>query len=181
MAKLLTDVLTLARAEAGKLECNLEPIEMQSFCLNLLEDIQLSQDKPHPIRLIKDGPCTHANVDEHLIYSILSNLLSNAIKYSPKQKEIIFRLSCYPEKLIFQIQDQGIGIPWENQTNLYQPFYRGQNVAHIVGTGLGLAVVKKCLELHHGHIRVNSHEGIGTTFTINIPLTKFPNSTHHKM
>ncbi|MBV8884133.1 MAG: sensor histidine kinase [Chroococcidiopsidaceae cyanobacterium CP_BM_RX_35] len=109
----------------------------------------------HPIKFVSLGQCTHAILDEKLLYSILSNLLSNAIKYSSLQGEISFILSCEPEAITFQIKDAGIGIPLEDQQALYEPFYRGQNVGDVVGTGLGLSVVKKCLELYGTLWRTN--------------------------
>ncbi len=170
MTQMLTDILTLTRAEAGKLECNPELVDLESFCLNLAEDIQLGNETPHPIKFVSSGQCTHAYLDEKLLYSILSNLLLNAIKYSPQGGDIYFILSCKPEAVSFQIKDQGIGISWEEQQALYEPFHRGKNVGDIVGTGLGLAVVKKCLDLHQGQIYVESQVGTGTTFTVKIPL-----------
>jgi len=70
---------------------------------------------------------------------------------------------------IFQIQDQGIGICKEEEEQLYQAFQRGENVGDVTGTGLGLAVVKKCVELHGGSIKLESKLGVGTTFTVRIP------------
>lgn len=169
MTKLLTDILTLTRAETGKMECNPKIIELESFCLNLVEDIQFCSETQHSIKFISQAQCTHANLDEKLLYSILSNLLSNALKYSPHGGNIDFILSCSPEAAIFQIKDEGIGIPLEDRQALYEPFYRSKNVEHIVGTGLGLAVVKKCLDIHRGQISVESIPGIGTTFTVTIP------------
>lgn len=169
MTQLLTDILTLTRAEAGKLECNPELVDLESFCLNLVEDIQLCSEKQHQIKLVSQGRCSHAYLDEKLLYSIMSNLLLNAIKYSPQGGNIKFALSCSPEAVIFQVKDEGIGIPLEDQQALYEPFHRGKNVGDIVGTGLGLAVVKKCLYLHRGEISVESQVGVGTTFTVKIP------------
>lgn len=169
MTKLLTDVLTLARAEAGKLEYDPQWVEMQSFCLNLLEDIQLSQNKPATICFEQHGSCTHAKVDEQLLYSILSNLLSNAIKYSPQSGKIVFRLICNSNAVVFEVHDQGLGISSDEQADLDQPFYRGKNVRGITGTGLGLAVVKKCLELHHGLLTIESRLGSGSMFRVTIP------------
>ncbi|MBR8837804.1 MAG: CHASE3 domain-containing protein [Stigonema ocellatum SAG 48.90 = DSM 106950] len=170
MTKLLTDILTIERAEAGKLECNPELIDLEAFCLNLVEDIHLGSEKRHEIKFISYGGCTHGELDEKLLYSILSNLLSNAIKYSPQGGNINFILSCEAQSVSFQIKDEGIGIPQEFLQELYEPFHRGYNVRDIVGIGLGLAVVKKCLDIHRGEISVESQEGIGTTFTVKIPL-----------
>ncbi|MCU0533357.1 MAG: ATP-binding protein [Hydrococcus sp. Prado102] len=169
MAKLLADLLTLTRAEAGKLECKPYLLELQSFCLNLVEDMQVFDETSHAIEVISQGSFTHAYLDEKLLYSILSNLLANAIKYSPKGGKIRFVLRSEPGAVVFQIQDEGIGIPPEDLQALYEPFHRSKNVKNIAGTGLGLAVVQKCLELHQGEIFVESKEGVGTTFTVRIP------------
>ncbi|MBO3460937.1 ATP-binding protein [Aetokthonos hydrillicola Thurmond2011] len=170
MTKLLSDILTIERAEAGKLECNRELVDLEAFCLNLVEDIHLGSNNRHEIKFLSDDGCTRAELDEKLLYSILSNLLSNAIKYSPNGGNIYFVLSCEAEVVSFQIKDEGIGIPEEFQQQLYEPFHRSYNVRDIVGVGLGLAVVKKCLDIHQGEISVESQEGIGTTFTVRIPL-----------
>jgi signal transduction histidine kinase len=169
MTRLLNDVLMLARADAGKLEFRPEVVEVQTFCLNLIEDCQVFSRTPRSIQFLQHGSCTHAMVDEKLLYSILSNLLSNAMKYSDPDSTIVFVLKAEPEVLIFEIQDSGIGILPEDQARLYDLFTRGRNAREIRGTGLGLAVVKTCVDLHHGHIEVHSQVGVGTTFTVSIP------------
>jgi signal transduction histidine kinase len=168
MTQLLSDILTLARADAGKLEYRPEWIEIQTFCLNLVEDFQLYGDR-RSIRFTQQGDCIHAYVDEKLLYSILSNLLSNAIKFSPADSTVHLALVCEPDAISFQVSDQGIGIPEAEQPHLYELFVRGANVREISGTGLGLAVVKRCLDLHNGEILVKSEPGVGTTFTVRIP------------
>ncbi len=169
MTQLLSDILTLARADAGKLECNPTLVEIQSFCLNLLDDMQPLSKSQHVMQFKMQGECTYAHVDEKLLYSIFSNLISNAIKYSPNGGTVAFTLTCEPTLLTFQVNDEGIGIPTETQKNLYEPFRRGRNVGGILGTGLGLAVVKKCLDLHQGEISVESEVDLGTIFTVKIP------------
>jgi len=169
MTQLLSDILTLARAEAGKLEFNPRPLEIQTFCLNLIEDFQPLNNSNHSVQFIIQGECKYANVDERLLYSILSNLVSNAIKYSPNGGTIDFIIRCESSLLTFIIKDQGIGIPPKTQEILYEPFHRGRNVGGILGTGLGLAVVRKCLDLHSGTIFVKSEVDVGTTFTVTIP------------
>lgn len=169
MTRLLSDILTLARADAGKLEYKPEWIEIQTFCLNLVEDFQLYGESRRSLKFAQEGTCTHAYLDEKLLYSILSNLLSNAIKFSPTDSTVHFTLICAPNAIIFKVQDEGIGIPTEDQPRLYELFVRGRNVNGIVGTGLGLAVVKRCLDLHQGEIFVESQAGNGTTFTVRIP------------
>jgi PAS domain S-box-containing protein len=109
-------------------------------------------------------------MDEKLLRHILSNLLSNAIKYSPSDSTIQFRLICSTGNAIFQIQDQGIGIPPEDQERLFESFHRATNVGTIQGTGLGLTIVKQCVDLHQGKITVSSIINKGTTFTVTLPL-----------
>jgi signal transduction histidine kinase len=174
MNQLLTDILTLTRAEAGELEFKPTPLDIEAFCLNLVEDIQASKAMPHSLQFISRGHCSRVNLDEKLMYSILSNLLLNAMKYSSLESNIYLILTCKAEETIFQIKDEGIGIPVEEQQKIFAPFYRGQNVENIAGTGLGLAVVKKCLELHQGKITVESEIGMGTVFTVSIPVISEP-------
>jgi signal transduction histidine kinase len=169
MNQLLTDILTLTRAEAGELEFKPTPLDIEAFCLNLVEDIQASKAMPHSLKFISQGHCARVNLDEKLMYSILSNLLANAIKYSSQESTISLILTCNSGETIFHVKDEGIGIPLEEQQKIFAPFYRGQNVGNVVGTGLGLAVVKRCLELHHGKITVESDVGMGTVFTVTIP------------
>jgi signal transduction histidine kinase len=172
MTQLLGDMLTLARADAGRLEFNPGWVEMQTFCLNLIEDSQLFSELSRSIKFIKQGDRTHAWVDEKLLYSILSNLLSNAIKYSPPDSTVYFTFRGEVESITFEIRDEGIGISVEDQQKLYDPFSRGSNAREILGIGLGLAIVKKCLDLHQGQIFVKSQIGSGSTFTVQIPQTR---------
>ena len=169
MVQLLTDILTLTRAEAGKLEFKPESVDLEAFCLNLIEDLECSSLATHSFQLISQCDYSHAQLDEKLLYSILSNLLSNAVKFSPQGGTIQLILSCDRDTIIFQVCDQGMGISSTDQDSLFEPFYRGQKANAIAGTGLGLAVVKKCVDLQNGKILVDSQEGVGTTFTVKIP------------
>lgn len=166
MQQLFIDVLTLTRADAGKLECNPETIDLEAFCLNLVEDFEISTN--HVIHFQTQGKCTHADLDERLLYSILSNLLANAIKYSEPGSSVLLLLDGTSDRIRFQVKDQGIGIPLEDQPRICEPFYRGQNLNYAAGTGLGLSVVKKCVELQQGVMTIESEKGQGTTVTIEL-------------
>jgi signal transduction histidine kinase len=169
MNHLLTDILTITRAESGKLDYKPQLMNVETFCLNLVEDLQLFGTNPHPIEFRSQGNCFRVNLDEKLLYSILSNLLLNAIKYSKVNCKISLILTAETEFTIFQVIDEGIGIPLAEQPKIYEPFYRGENVENVAGSGLGLAVVKKCVERHQGEIYVDSEVGVGTKFTVKIP------------
>lgn len=166
MKQLFTDVLTLTRAESGKLECNPEEIDLESFCLNLVEDFEISTTGSHFIEFQAEQQFTHANLDERLLYLTLSNLLSNAIKYSSPSSKVLLRLDSTIDRIRFQVQDEGIGIPAEDQTKLFEPFYRGQNSGYAAGTGLGLSVVKKCVDLQGGLLSIQSEKERGTIVTV---------------
>ncbi len=170
MTRLLTDILTLTRAEAGKLDCHPEVLDLEAFCLNLVEEKQLSAIHSS-IHFFSSGQTHLVRLDANLLSSILNNLLENAMKYSPLDQSILLSSTLEAEAVVFKVQDYGIGISLEEQQKIYELFYRGENVGAIVGTGLGLAVVKKCVELHQGKISVASEVGQGTTFTVQIPLT----------
>jgi signal transduction histidine kinase len=109
-------------------------------------------------------------MDKKLLRQLLSNLLLNAMKYSPYGGIIQFELACQGDKAVFQIQDRGIGIPQEDQPRVFEFFHRAKNVGAITGTGLGLAIVKQCVDLHGGNIAVDSEVGVGTRFTVTLPL-----------
>ncbi|MDJ0706864.1 MAG: HAMP domain-containing sensor histidine kinase [Leptolyngbyaceae cyanobacterium MO_188.B28] len=182
MTQLLADILLLTRAEAGKLEFNPQMIELQVFCGRLVEEVKFNTQAQHRILLLQQGECEYAYLDEKLLRAMLMSLITNAIKYSPPESEIQFTILGENGHTQFQISDQGIGIPPTDQHHLFESFHRGQNVEMISGTGLGLAVVKKCLSLHGGDIQVESQVGVGTTFTVDIPWAEQsivrPNTSH---
>jgi PAS domain S-box-containing protein len=183
MTQMLDDVLLVGKAEAGKLEFQPSPMNAIQFCRCLVEELQLSAGRQHTLVFTAQSPggdcqseadcspCTSALLDEKLLQHILSNLLSNAIKYSPIGSTIQFVLTCLDSHVIFQIQDRGMGIPEEDQPRLFEAFHRAKNATKLPGTGLGLAIVKNAVDLHGGEITVNSQVGVGTTFTVTLPLT----------
>ena len=170
MTKLLDDVLLYSKAESGKLEFNPKPLVLKNFCSDLVEEIQLGIGENHKLNFVYLGPCNNACMDEKLLLHILTNLLTNAIKYSPQDTTVLFGCSCENQEVIFEIKDEGIGIPPEDQKRLFESFHRAKNVGAIPGTGLGLAIVQKSVELHGGRITCTSEVGVGTTFRVTLPL-----------
>ena len=169
MTGLLNDVLLIGKAEAGKLEFKPTPLDLISFCRELTEEMELAAEN-HTIIFCSGGDCTNACMDEKLLRHILSNLLSNAIKYSPSGGTVKLELIGEQKTVMFHIQDRGIGIPQADLIQLFDSFHRASNVGTISGTGLGLAIVKKAVDLHNGQIFVKSEVGVGTTFTVKLPL-----------
>jgi len=178
---LLDEVLLIGQAEAGKLKFEPQPMDLVPWCRDLVEGMQVVADNRHQnashqhlITFTSSGECTDAQVDEKLLGHILTNLLSNAIKYSSEGGTVQFDLVCTAREAIFCITDSGIGIPGEYLPQLFESFQRASNVGTIQGTGLGLAIVKKAVDLHRGTIAVESEVGIGTTFTVRLPLKSSP-------
>ena len=175
LTSLVDDVLIIGRVGVGKLQYAPEPLDLEKFCRNLIAEIKFSRETSNEINFvvkIDDSPKPpNIEMDSNLLHHILSNILANAIKYSPENNPVNFTLSYQNNWAIFQIEDTGIGIPSEDQTQLFNSFYRATNVGQIPGTGLGLAIIKQCVDLHGGEIAVTSQEGKGTTFTVTLPLT----------
>jgi PAS domain S-box-containing protein len=172
LTQLLNDVLTLSKAEAGKVEFKPSPIELVPFCRELVEELQPSGVPTHEISFTHEGnDATVTVLDKRLLWHILGNLLSNAIKYSPEGSTVEFSLTQRRDRVVFKIKDYGIGIPAEDQPRLFESFHRAENVGTIQGTGLGLAIVKQCVDLHGGEMTVESVVGKGTTFVVSLPLS----------
>jgi len=174
LLRLLNEVLLIGSIEAHKVQYQPIETDLEKFCHDLIESLHLNSGSQPPIYTNCTGDCTQVKVDQTLLQQILSNLLSNAIKYSPSHKPIQFRLHCQNDLITIQVQDQGIGIPAEGLLHIFDAFYRCHNVDRIKGTGLGLAVVKKCVEVHQGQIQVDSQEGVGTTFTVTLSTSDSP-------
>ena len=172
MVQLLDDILTINRADTGKLEFNPKPLNLEQFCRQFVEEMQLSAGNQHTLAFTCEGESMSACLDEKLLRSILSNLLSNAIKYSPQGGQVCVSVQFSSDKAQIQISDRGIGIPGEDRQQLFEPFHRGKNVRRIPGTGLGLVVVKKCVDSHGGMINISSEVNQGTTVTVILPLTQ---------
>ena len=185
MTELLNDVLLLGKADAGKLKLNPTKINLFQFCQELVEEIQLTT-KTHKIMfqvdsyLESDGSCRQqiettdnesntVYMDEKMLRHILNNLLSNAIKYSPDSDRVNFDLIYQSRQAIFRVQDFGIGVPTSEQDKLFDSFHRANNVGSIPGTGLGLPIVKRSVDLHGGTVAINSEVGVGTTVTVSLP------------
>lgn len=173
LTRLVNDVLMFSKAEAGKLEFNPVSLDLVEFCRELVDELQMTAGVKHNINFLCLGTQQKACLDERLLRQILTNLLSNALKYSPEGSKVQFELVFGEDILTFRIQDEGIGIPLKDQPHLFDVFYRSSNVGTISGTGLGLAIVKRCVDIHNGQITVESEQGVGTMFTVILPLNKF--------
>ncbi|MEH2279945.1 MAG: scytonemin biosynthesis sensor histidine kinase [Nostoc sp.] len=171
LSLMLDDILFFSKAESAKLNFEPKPLELVQFCQDLVAQMQMRISQ-NPINFISQDNSLTGYIDKKLLEPILNNLLDNAMKYSNSNLAITLELSCQNEKLIFQVKDMGIGISVVDQQRIFEPFYRGSNIEHIPGTGLGLSILKTLVDLHHGQVSVESEVGVGTTFTVMLPLIK---------
>jgi signal transduction histidine kinase len=169
MTLMLDKVLHISKAEAGMLDFEPQPIDLKALCEGVVQDVrrQWPASTCHVVTDLRLGE-REGLYDEKLLRHVFENLLSNAIKYSPAGGEVRFEARRENGRMLFAVSDQGIGIPPEEQADLFESFHRASNVGDIPGTGLGLAIVKNSVERHGGEIEVASRPGQGTCFTVRI-------------
>lgn len=170
LRSMLTDVLTIARMETQHVEFNPQPCCVKTLCEQWRQEAAASQPHQCSIDWTFAGEDRTVSLDTNLLRSILLNLLINALKYAGPQGQATFHALLSANSILFTITDNGIGIPEAEQANIFDAFYRGTNVGKIEGSGLGLAIVKKSVDLHGGKISCQSSIGVGTTFTVELPL-----------
>jgi PAS domain S-box-containing protein len=170
MVQLLEDALSIGLRDAGTSTLQPTQVDLVAFCQHLIQDLQSSLGWEHRLELDWHAQESWVCLDSKLLRQILNNLLGNAIKYSAPGSTVTLRVNHRDDRLQFQVQDQGIGIPQEEQQHLFNDFYRAGNVGAVTGTGLGLAIVKNSVERYGGAITVASNLGVGTTFTVTLPL-----------
>jgi signal transduction histidine kinase len=170
MAGMMEEVLVLSRLDAGKLNFQPAPLDLNSFCRRVVDEVLSATNRRCLIELSMVSIPTEAQADERLLGHILTNLLSNAVKYSEAGSSVHFFVQRIGPDVVGVIRDKGIGIPEQDQPQLFKAFHRGRNVGSFPGTGLGLLLVKRCAELHGGKVQVHSKVGEGTTVTVRFPV-----------
>lgn len=180
LRQILNDFLSLEKLEEGVIRNNPSRLDLKDLAEDVVQDIKESCKSGQTITVDIDGQPRPANLDELLLRNVLNNLLSNAVKYSPENTLVHFTLSFEPSLVRFSIKDNGIGIPAEEQPHLFERFFRASNTSGISGTGLGLNIVKKYIDLMGGQITMTSIPGKGTTFTFTLPVNELQTATAPK-
>ncbi|MBF2066980.1 MAG: response regulator [Calothrix sp. C42_A2020_038] len=179
MSKLVDDMLLLNQIQLNKTTFKPVPLNLIHFFDDLLEQQRLVVGDTHELILKVTGNCRSFWGDKNLLLQIFTNLVSNAIKYSPDGGNITIHLLDKEAEIIFQVMDEGIGIPTKELDNLFQSFNRASNVDTIPGTGLGLVIAKACVELHGGKITLESLVGKGTLVTVSLPKSRKLGNGHN--
>ena len=170
MAGLMEEVLVLSKVEAGRMEFKPCPLDLPALCRRLSDEVLSATDHKCAITFTAAPGLPEASTDERLLRHIFTNLLTNAVKYSPPGSPVDFEIGQDGRDAVCRIRDRGIGIPEADRERLFSAFHRGLNVGNTPGTGLGLTIVKRCVELHKGAIKVESAVGEGTTMTVRLPV-----------
>ena len=169
MVTMLEDILIIGKSDVQKLEYNPDLLDIVSLIKDIIVEYQLSEVHNKTIIYHLSSPAIMAKVDKKWIKNIVINLITNAIKYSDKDTDVEVSINEDQDSVSFSFKDDGIGISQEDIKVLFEPFYRGSNVNEIPGTGLGLVVLQKAVELHNGKIEIESELGKGSIFTIILP------------
>lgn len=169
LVSMIDEVLYVNRIESDRIKFSMQKVNLPDFCAETLNEIKEMYSYIHSeiISLLTE---VNYNIEPAIMRKILSNLLSNAFKYNKDNGQVNFIIESEINKLIFRISDTGIGIPEDEQKNIYEPFHRMSNSQNIKGTGLGLSIVKKSVEQLGGKISFTSKQNEGTTFVVEIPV-----------
>lgn len=175
MLRLVNDLLNVSRLETSRLKITPKPTQLEELIVGVIdESLPLAISRNCQVKFIRPKQYFgQIAVDTALIRQVLINLISNAIKYSKEggDKNVVeVKLEKKPPFMVISVADKGIGIPADQQANIFDKFYRVEN-AKIEGSGLGLYIAKMIVELSGGKIRFDSEESRGTTFYINLPLS----------
>ena len=172
LSSLVNDVVLINEFEQDQVILKPITLNLIEFGKILISEIKLVRKVQQKINFSYQGHEFFGKWDERILRQMLSHLLSNAIKFSPADSEIDLKLVKQQDTIQFQVQDRGIGILAENQEKIFDPFYRGDNIGTIQGEGVGLAIVKKCVNLYGGQILLKTELNKGTIFIITLPIPK---------
>jgi PAS domain S-box-containing protein len=168
---MLEDVQMIMTSANSSATIRYQPIDIDPLCAQAAQAIQQEYKETHQI-IYRGTPGTIIRADISVLIRAVDSLLTNAVKYSPNGGEITLEVGVEDKDAVIRVRDHGIGIPDDEQSKVFQPFYRASNSDHIEGMGFGLTIVKDCADLHGGSVELESKPGEGSCFTLRLPLLK---------
>ncbi|GGG33415.1 PAS domain S-box protein [Bizionia arctica] len=166
---ILNDFLSVEKLDAGKVTYHFKTFKLSSVLNEVIYNSNMLLKDGQKIKYPENIDELSLHQDEKILELTLSNIIHNAIKYSPENGHIEIKISQKKNQTVFKIKDQGIGIPEADQKNIFNRYFRAENVLTIQGTGIGLNIVKNHIENLGGTLVFRSQEHIGSTFTITLP------------
>ncbi len=170
LTAILNDFLSLGKLEEGRIDVTREPINLKDFLSEVKEEMTMLKEG-QKLLINCDSAVSIISTDARILRNILFNLISNASKYSDQRKNIYLDCTVEISQAVFRIRDEGIGIPQKDQKYMFERFFRASNAGNVQGTGLGLNIVKRYVELLNGIITFTSEYGTGSTFVFSIPAS----------
>lgn len=170
----IDDLLNLSKMDRRQVTLNLKTVNVNALVETTLRQLRpLAQEKDVALILVGERE-VQADIDEVKMSMLFTNLIENAVKYNVEHGRVTVTVDADRQNLIFICEDTGIGIPKDAQEHIFERFYRGDpsRSDEISGTGLGLSIAKNIVLLHRGTITVESREGVGSRFTVTVPLTR---------
>lgn len=169
MTDLIENVLFMGKSKKHQNDLKLNEIIIEDFCFEMIENTKLASDIDRNIIFENKALSPTFTTDIKLLRLILTNLLSNAVKYSEDNTDVFLKVEEKNDDFIFSVEDQGIGIPVEEQEKIFELFYRADNVGAISGTGLGMAVILESVKMLNGNLNLLSNPGKGTIIDVTLP------------
>ncbi len=170
LTAMLEDILVIGRVESGHYAYSPKDFDLISVIPQVITELSTNDLGRHDILFKYDIERFPVFLDQEIFHRVLDNLLSNAIKYSRAGTQITVNVKLEEQFFLLEVTDQGIGIPEGDLKYLFQPFQRGSNAIDFPGTGIGLTIIQKSVELMKGTVSVKSKVGQGTTFIVRFPV-----------
>jgi len=172
LLRLVGDLLFVAQADAGRLSLERGKVDLAQLAAHCVEGAAPTATEKSVSIVLLAQPVPALVGDRGRLAQVLDNLVSNALKFTPEGGTVQVRTHAVDGRVVLEVEDTGIGIPPEDQSRLFERFFRSAVAEDqaIPGTGLGLAIVKAIVEAHSGQISIQSREGEGTTFRVELPL-----------
>ena len=169
MTALLNDALLIGKSDAMALQLHPENLNLKEFMQVMITDTVNASKVPREVKLKYLAVSENVLIDPDMLSHISMNLISNAIKYSPENTPVQVIVNGNHTHISVEVIDVGIGIPKSEQKYMFTPFHRYSNVENVEGTGLGMAIIKRCVDLLNGSISIESEEGKGTAIKVVLP------------
>lgn len=172
LLELINDILDVSKIESGKLQLAVADVEVEGLCQAALAIVrEMAANKRLHVDYRRDPAISHLRGDNRRLKQLLVNLLSNAVKFTPEGRRIGLAVDLTEDQAVFEVWDQGIGIPEDQQRHVFEPFVQVDSslTRGAEGTGLGLALVQRLAQLHDGAVTLLSEPGSGSRFLVHLP------------
>jgi signal transduction histidine kinase len=169
---LIDDILFLSRLDSGRFHLERATVDLGGLVAERVESIRPAAEKKRvEVHLDICEASLQLWADPSRLAQVIDNLLSNGVKFTPAEGEVFVTVGASDEAAHLEVRDTGVGIPEDEAQRLFERFFRASTAQNVPGTGLGLSITKSIVEAHDGTISVRSTVGVGTTVTVDLPLT----------